>query len=132
MANARLTAWPPAEEDLRLIAAITTSGLDAAREKIAHTGPPAAAGDEAVYTYLARVVVAGEPAAEVFPPGESVILPVWATAAMLVSFLPGRPWQGHLSLLWDMADEDGVNFSALGAIEARARRRHARPASDPE
>jgi hypothetical protein len=45
-----------------------------------HTGPPAEAGDEAVYVYLARVVVAGEPAASVFPPGEAVVLPVWATA----------------------------------------------------
>ena len=35
-------------------------------EKIAHTGPPAATRD-AAYTYLARVVVGGEPATQAFP-----------------------------------------------------------------
>jgi hypothetical protein len=62
---------PPAEEDIRLVVAITTSGVEASGEQIAHTGPPAEAGDEAVYAFLARVVVAGEPASSVFPPGEA-------------------------------------------------------------
>jgi hypothetical protein len=127
------SGWPPAEEDIRLAAAVAVSGLEASGEQIAHTGPPAEAGDEAVYAYLARVVVAGEPAASVFPPGEAVVLPVWATAAMLVSFLPLRPWQAHLEIIWQMEDDDGVNFTALAALDTRARRRHYRPAApDPE
>jgi hypothetical protein len=72
--------------------------------------------------------VAGEPATQVFPPGESVVLPVWTTAAMVVSFLPGRPWHGHLEAIWGMAADDGVNFSARTAIESRARRLRARAA----
>jgi hypothetical protein len=122
-------AWPPAEEDIRLAATITISGLEASGEPIAHTGPPAEAGKEAVYAYLARVVVAGEPAASVFPPGEAVVLPLWATAAMLVSSLPLLPWQVHLECVWQLEDDDGVNFSALHALDARSRRRHSRGAS---
>jgi hypothetical protein len=59
--------------------------------------PPIFAAD-AVYTYFARVVVDGEPATQVFPPGESVILPAWTTAAMLVSLRPegASTWQEHL------------------------------------
>jgi hypothetical protein len=131
--NSRSTsAWPPADEDIRLVAAITVSGLEVSSEQIARTGPPAAAGDEAVYAYLARVVVAGEPTASVFPPAEAVVLPVWATAAMLVSFLPLRPWRAHLDLIWQMEDDDGVNFTAMAALDARTRRRHFRAAApDP-
>lgn len=51
---------------------------------------------------------------------------------MLVSFLPLRPWQAHLEGIWQMEDEDGVNFTALTALDTRARRRHFRPAADPE
>jgi hypothetical protein len=124
--------WPPNEEELRLIAAATTSGLESSGEKIAYTGPPAAAGHKAVYAYLARVVVGGEPATQVFPPGESVVLPVWTTAAMLTSFLPSHSWQGHLEVIWELEAHDGVNASALFALESRARRRRPRSTSEPE
>jgi hypothetical protein len=126
--------WPPTDEDIRLIAAIAISGIAESGEKIAHTGPPAAGGDEAVYAYLARVVVGGEAATEVFPPGESVVLPVWATAAMLVSFLPGRPWGSHVWMIWGLETSDGVNHSALTAIESwgRRRRRRRRSAGEAE
>ena len=86
--------WPPTEKVIRVFATATLSGLENSGEKIARTGPPAATS-EAVYTYLARVVVDGEPAAHVFPPGESVILPAWTTAAMLVSLLPEAPAPGR-------------------------------------
>lgn len=33
----------------------------------------------------------------------------WATAAMLVSLLPLRPWQAHVECIWQMEDDDGVN-----------------------
>ncbi len=123
--------WPPSQKVIRAFANLTVSGLENSGEKIAHTGPPAATSD-AVYTYLARVVVDGEPAAQVFPPGESVILPAWTTAAMLVSLLPegASTWQDHLQMIWDLETTDGVNYSALAAIHSRARRRDIRPTSE--
>ena len=116
--------WPPTEKVIRAFATATVNGLENSGEEIAHTGPPAATRD-AVYTYLARVVVGGEPAAHVFPPGESVILPAWTTAAMLVSLLPegACTWQDHLRMIWDLETTDGVNYSALIAIYSRFRRR---------
>jgi hypothetical protein len=116
--------WPPTEKVIRVFATATLTGLENSGEKIAHTGPPAATSD-AVYTYLARVVVAGESATQVFPPGESVILPAWTAAAMLVSLLPtgAGDWQDHLQMIWDLETTDGVNYSALAAIHSRARRR---------
>ena len=60
--------WPPPETVIRAFANLTVTGLENSAEKIAHTGPPAATSD-AVHTYLARVVVAGESATQVFPPG---------------------------------------------------------------
>ena len=123
--------WPPSEKVIRVFANLTVRGLEKSGEKIARTGPPAAAGD-AVYTYLARVVVDGEPAAQVFPPGESVILPAWTTAAMLVSLLPegASTWQDHLQMIWDLETTDGVNYSTLAAIHSRARRRDIRPSDE--
>ena len=116
--------WPPTEKVIRVFATTTVTGLKSSGEKIAHTGPPAATSD-AVFVYLARVVVAGEPATQVFPPGESVILPAWTAAAMLVSLLPegARTWQDHLQMIWDLKTTDGMNYSALAAIQSRARRR---------
>ena len=116
--------WPPSEKVIRVFATTTISRLKDSDEKIAHTGPPAATSD-AVYTYLARVVVDGEPATQVFPPGESVILPAWTAAAMLVSLLPegASTWQDHLQMIWDLETPDGINYCALAAIQSRARRR---------
>ena len=116
--------WPPTEKVIRVFATATLTGLENSGEKIAHTGPPAATSDP-VYTYLARVVVDGEPATHVFPSGESVILPAWTTAAMLVSLLPdgASAWQDHLQMIWDLETTDGINYCALAAIHSRARRR---------
>jgi hypothetical protein len=47
---------------------------------------------------------------------------VCITAAMLVAFLPGRPWQGHLELIWKLETDDGVNCSALRFAARRFRR----------
>jgi hypothetical protein len=44
------------------------------------------------------------------------------TVAMLVAFMPGRPWQGHLELIWKLETGDGVNWSALRSAEIRRRR----------
>ena len=116
--------WPPSEQVIRAFATATVGGLQSSGERIAHTGPPAATRD-AVYTYLARVVVGGEPATQVFPPGEFLMLPVWATAAMLVSLPPegAASWQEHLRMLWDLKTSDGMNYCALTAVYSRVRRR---------
>ncbi len=123
--------WPPSEKVIRVFANLTVRGLENSGEQIARTGPPAATPD-AVYRYLARVVVDGEPAAQVFRPGEFVILPAWTTAAMLVSLLPdgASTWRDHLQMIWDLETTDGVNYSALAAIHSRARRREVHPASE--
>jgi hypothetical protein len=123
--------WPPSERVIRVFANLTVRGLEHSGEEIAHTGPPAATSD-AVYTYLARVVVDGEPAAQVFPPGEFMILPAWTAAAMLVSLLPegASTWQDHLQMIWHLETTDGVNYSALAAIHSRARRQDIRPSSE--
>jgi hypothetical protein len=132
MLTGRLSCpWPPAEDELRLVVAATTAGLASSGEEIAHTGPPAATRD-AVYAYLARVVVDGEPAPLVFPPGESFILPVWITAAMLVSNAANHTWQRHLELIWELETEDGVNYSALVANESRSRRRRVHLTREPK
>ena len=34
-------------------------------------------------------------------------------------------------MIWDLETTDGINYSALAAIHSRARRRNARPTSDP-
>jgi hypothetical protein len=93
---------------------------------------PAMFAADAIYTYLGCVVVDGEPAAQVFPPGESVILHAWATAATLMSLLPegASTWQDHLQMIWDLETIDGVTYSALAAIHSRARRGEIRPISE--
>ena len=131
MLSGRLPSWPPAEEDLRLIAAAITAGVKSSGEKIAHTGPPSATYD-AIYTYLSRVVVDGEPSVLVFPFGEFFMVPVWITAAMLVSNAAQRPWQAHLDLIWELETEDGFNYSALVAMESRNRRRRFQVVREPE
>ena len=36
----------------------------------------------------------------------------------------------HLQMIWDLETTDGVNYSALAAIQSRARRQYARPTSE--
>jgi hypothetical protein len=120
--NGRAAAWPPSEADLRMIAAITNSSMENPEYGRARTDPPAAIADPVVYDYLFRVVVRGERLDDALPAGEGMVLAVRITAAMLVAFMPGRPWQGHLELIWKMETDDGVNWSALRCAERRFRR----------
>jgi hypothetical protein len=49
------------------------------------------------------------------------------------SIQPLLPWQAHLEAIWQLEDDDGVNITALHALETRARRQRSRPATpDPE
>jgi hypothetical protein len=120
--NGRSAAWPPSEEDLRMIAAITSSGTETPEYTEPRAEPPAAIADPVVYDYLSRAVVRGERIDDVFPAGDAAVLAVRITAAMLVAFLPARPWQGHLELIWKLETDDGVNCSALRSAERRFRR----------
>jgi hypothetical protein len=128
--NGRSAAWPPSDADLRMIAAITGSAMENPEYSRAGAKPPAAIADPVVYDYLSRAVVRGEHLDDVFPAGDAAVLPVRITAAMLVAFMPGRPWQGHLQLIWKMETEDGVNWSALRSAERRFKRRSVTPSSD--
>ncbi len=57
-----------------------------------------------------------------FRTGDAAVLAVRITAAMLAAFLPARPWQGHLELIWKLKTDDGLNRSALLSAERRFRR----------
>lgn len=120
--NGRSSAWPPSDDDLRMIAAITTSSMENPYYSTTRADRPATIADPVVYQYLSRVIVHGEHLNKVFPAGDGAVLAVRITAAMLVAFMPGRPWAGHLELIWKMETEDGVNCSALRSAQLRLRR----------
>lgn len=111
--NGRSAAWPPSEPDLRMIAAITTSCMEGPEFSEGRAGPPATIADPVVYACLSRAVVRGEFLEDVFPAGEAAVLAVRITARTLVAFLPGRPWLGHLELIWRLQTASGVNWPAL-------------------
>ena len=120
--NGRSAAWPPSEADLRMIAAITSSCMENPEYSEPRAEPPVAIADPVVYDFLSRVVVRGQRIDDVFPSGDGAVLAVRITAAMLVAFLPGRPWQGHLELIWKLETDDGVNCAALRSAARRFRR----------
>lgn len=120
--NCRSAAWPPSEADLRMIAAITTSSMENPEYPEQRAAPPAVIADPVVYDFLSRAVVRGERIDDVFPAGDGAVLAVRITAAMLVAFLPARPWQGHLELIWKLKTDDGVNRTALRAAARHLRR----------
>jgi hypothetical protein len=117
----RSTTWPPSEDDLRMIAAITNSSMENPEYGNPRGKPPAAIADSVIYNFLSRAVVRGERLDDVFP-ADAAVLAVRITAAMLVAFMPARPWQGHLELIWKLETEDGVNCSALRSAQIRLRR----------
>jgi hypothetical protein len=118
----RSSAWPPHDDDLRMIAAITTSSMETPEYGQARARPSAVIADPVVYDYLSRVVVHGDRLDDVFPADDAAALAVRITAAMLVAFMPARPWQGHLELIWKLETGDGLNCSALRAAQLRLRR----------
>ena len=120
--NGRSAAWPPSEADLHMIAAITSSCMENPEYSEARVEPPAAIADPVIYDFLSRAVVRGERIDDVFRTGDPAVLAVRITAAMLVAFLPGRPRQGHLELIWKLETDDGVNCSALRSAARRFRR----------
>jgi hypothetical protein len=118
----RSSAWPPHDDDLRMIAAITSSSMENSEYGKSRAKPEAMISDPVAYDYLSRVVVRSEGLDNVFPAGDGTALAVRITAAMLVAFMPARPWQGHLDLIWKLETDDGVNLSALHSAQFRNRR----------
>lgn len=118
--NGRSATWPPSEADLRMLAAITSSCTESPE-------PTAAIADPVVYNFLSRAVVLGERIDDVIGTEDPAVLTVRITAAMLVAFLPGRPWQGHLELIWKLETDDGVNCTALRSAARRFRRTSVTP-----
>jgi hypothetical protein len=119
--SGRSASWPPGDADLHMIAAITGSSMAQPEYPERPVGP--AIADPLVYDYLSRVVFRGERIEDVLPAADAAVLVVRITAAMLVAFMPARPWQGHLELIWKLETEDGVNRTALHAAARRWRRR---------
>lgn len=69
--NGRSSAWPPSDDDLRMIAAIITSSMENPENTMERTGSHLAAiADPVVYDYLSRVIVRGERLDKVFPAGK--------------------------------------------------------------
>lgn len=128
--NGRSSAWPPSDDDLRLIAAITSSSME--NPEYGKTLAKPAVVDSAIYDYLSRAVARGERLDDVFPAGDGAVLAVRITAAMLVAFMPAQPWQGHLLLIWKLETDDGVNYSALRAARLRLRRSSVTPKSEDD
>jgi len=118
----RSSTWPPSDDDVCMIAAITSSSMENPEYGKAIANPTATIVDPAIYDYLSRVVVRGERLDNVFPAGDAAVVAVRITAAMLVAFFPARPWQGHLELIWKLETDDGVNCSALRSAQLRLRR----------
>jgi hypothetical protein len=112
--GSRIQAWPPSDDDLRMIAAITSSSMDNPEYGKAVANPAATVTDSAIYDYLSRAVVRGERLDDVFPAGDSAGLAVRITAAMLVAFMPARPWQGHLELIWKLETDERVKRRRAG------------------
>ena len=127
--SGRSSTWPPSEDDLRLIAAITNSSMENPEYGNPRGKPPAAIADPVVYNFLSRAVVRGERLDNVFP-ADAAVLAVRITAAMLIAFMPARPWQGHLELIWKLETKDGVNCSVLSSVQIRRRRTSVTSASE--
>jgi hypothetical protein len=128
----RSSAWPPSDDDLRMIAAITSSSMANPEYGKAVANPAATIVDPAIYDFLSRAVVRGERLDDVFPAGDAAVLTVRITAAMLVAFFPARPWHGHLELIWKLETDDGVNCSALRSAQLRFRRGSVTSKSDED
>lgn len=58
-----------------------------------------------IYEYLSRCVLGSEALDEVFPPDKAVTLPLFATANLVLSFMPeGKEWWEYLDQIWDAAE----------------------------
>ncbi len=128
----RSSRWPPTDDDLRMIAAITSNSMENPEYGQAAANPSATIVDPAIHDYLSRAVVRGERLDDVFPAGDAAVVAVRITAAMLVAFFPARPWQGHLDLIWKLETDDGVNCSALRCAQLRLRRTSATAKPDDD
>lgn len=128
----RSSRWPPSDDDLRMIAAITSSSMENPEYGKVVADPSATIVDPAIYDYLSRAVVRGDRLDDVFPAGDAPVLAVRITAAMLVAFFPARPWQGHLELIWKLETDDGVNCTALRCAQLRLRRTSATAKPDDD
>lgn len=115
-----------------MIAAIASSCMENPEYSGARAEPPAAIADPVVYDFLSRVVVRGERIDDLFRAGDGAVLAVRITAAMLVAFLPGRPWQEHLELIWKLETDDGLSCTALRSAARRFRRTSVTPTPEDD
>jgi hypothetical protein len=103
--------WP-AEADLREIAA-----------SAAQSATELDISEATIYAYLSRVVLGPDKLEDVFPTGEIVTVPLYATANLLLTFCPHeKEWWEYLDQIWDAADTaDRTSLTVLPALMIRAR-----------
>jgi hypothetical protein len=112
--------WPT-EVDLREIAkhaAQSVTRLDVTEQEI--------------YEYLSRVALGSEKLDNVFSVEGIAMVPLYATANLLLTFGPqDKDWWEYLDQIWDAADTaDRTSLTVLPALMIRARKANAGAASE--
>jgi len=108
--------WP-ADADLRAIAKTVSESadrLDISKQRL--------------YEYLSRVAFGAEKVEEVFSTEDIVIIPIYATASLLVTFCPSeKHWWEYLDQIWDAVEAaERTPVSVFPAMMLRARMLRAR------
>ena len=112
--------WPT-DADLREIAknaAESVTRLDITQQEI--------------YEYLSRVALGSEKLDDVFSVEGLALVPLYATANLLLTFCPGdKEWWEYLDQIWDAADAAArTSLTVLPALMLRARK-ESTPRDDP-
>jgi hypothetical protein len=108
--------WPT-DADLREIAknaAESVTQLDITKQEI--------------YEYLSRVALGSEKLDDVFSVDGFAVVPLYATANLLLTFCPDeKDWWEYLDQIWDAAEiADRTSLSVLPALMLRARKESSR------
>ena len=84
--------------------------------------------EQEIYEYLSRVALGSEKLDDVFSSEGTAIVPLYATADLLLTFCPReKDWWEYLDQIWDAADAaDRTSLSVLPALMLRARKESTR------
>jgi hypothetical protein len=112
--------------------AIDVSGMrwpsEVVLRKIAHNASQSAARlpvtEDHIFEFLSRVALGKEMLDDVFSPGGAGVVPIYATASMLLTFFPeGKHWFEYLDQIWNAAEVAArISTDVLPALMIRARK----------
>lgn len=108
--NGRSAVWPPSEADLRVIAAITSSYMENLEYSEARVEPQPRSPIPSSTSSCLAPSSAASASTMCFVPETP---PSWQCASPPRDWwpsCPGRPWQGHLELIWKLETDDGVEL----------------------